>query len=78
MLICSVLLQFRIFYGNLLYLFCSHFGIFFSVLVCCTKKNLATLEKCWQKGAEKIIRQKLSIRKYSQKNRTKEKCPLAG
>jgi hypothetical protein len=24
-------------------IFCDHFGIFFHVLVCCTKKNLATL-----------------------------------
>jgi hypothetical protein len=24
-------------------IFCGHFGIFFPILVCCTKKNLATL-----------------------------------
>jgi hypothetical protein len=28
-------------------IFCSHFGIFFPVLVCCTKKNLATLVFEW-------------------------------
>jgi hypothetical protein len=33
--IASILLPFGTFYG--------HFGIFFPVLVCCTKKNLATL-----------------------------------
>jgi hypothetical protein len=26
-------------------IFCGHFGIFFTVLVCCTKKNLSTLKR---------------------------------
>jgi hypothetical protein len=42
MKIWSILRPFDILYGHLVY-FVVKFGMFFSVLVCCTKKNLATL-----------------------------------
>jgi hypothetical protein len=39
----SVLLPSGIFCGHLVY-FIAIYGIFFPILVCCTKKNLATLD----------------------------------
>jgi hypothetical protein len=37
--------QFSVYFGIFIAIcyFCGHFDIFFAILVCCTKKNLATL-----------------------------------
>jgi hypothetical protein len=45
MAISSMLLPLRIFYDHVVYVLFGHFGIFWHVLVCCTKKNLAFLAK---------------------------------
>jgi hypothetical protein len=50
--ICSILLPFVLFYCHLVYFVAIWnslwlFGMFFPVLVCCTKKNLATLLSLW-------------------------------
>jgi riboflavin transporter FmnP len=45
--------------------FCVHFGIFI-ILVCCTKKNLATLSKTWLSlvGVKTVSQASASLRNY--------------
>jgi hypothetical protein len=48
------------------FIFCGHFGIFFPVLVCCTKKNLATLISCRKRG-NAVVQDNLILRGQNKK-----------